>query len=82
MLIAFVGTFFPILSIPVFRPILVIYFIILVVITAKRQIEHMIKYNYVPWDFGKKHYGAASSTPSASTADTLLSNPTAKGASQ
>ncbi|KRY20351.1 Protein RER1, partial [Trichinella patagoniensis] len=51
------GTF----DIPVFWPILVVYFIILFCLTMKRQIKHMIKYRYVPFSFGKpRHTGKAS----------------------
>ena len=32
------------------------YFIILTAITMKRQIKHMIKYKYIPFDLGKKTY--------------------------
>ncbi|CAB4405492.1 unnamed protein product [Rhizophagus irregularis] len=49
-------TFFPFFDIPVFWPILLIYFCILFAITMKRQIKHMRKYNYVPFDIGKKAY--------------------------
>ena len=49
-------TFFEIFNIPVFWPILLIYFIILFVVTMKRQIKHMIKHKYVPWSFGKTTY--------------------------
>ncbi|KAJ1955467.1 hypothetical protein IWQ62_005522 [Dispira parvispora] len=55
-LIAFVCTFFKALDIPVFWPILLVYFIILFVLTMRRQIEHMVRYKYVPFDLGKKTY--------------------------
>ncbi|KAJ3395752.1 hypothetical protein HDU92_005067 [Lobulomyces angularis] len=41
-------------DIPVFWPILLVYFLILFSVTMKRQIKHMIKHKYVPWDMGKK----------------------------
>jgi hypothetical protein len=50
-------TLFDALDIPVFWPILLIYFIVLFVVTMKRQIRHMIKYRYVPFTVGKKNYG-------------------------
>ncbi|KAJ3322988.1 hypothetical protein HDU76_013750 [Blyttiomyces sp. JEL0837] len=56
---ALVCTFLPFLDVPVFWPILVMYFLILFGITMKQRIKHMIKYKYVPWDFGKKHYSSA-----------------------
>ena len=40
-------------NIPVFWPILLMYFIALFFLTMKRQIKHMIKYKYVPFSFGK-----------------------------
>ena len=43
-------------NIPVFWPILLMYFIALFVLTMKRQIKHMIKYRYVPFSFGKTRY--------------------------
>ncbi|RLN73216.1 hypothetical protein BBJ28_00015163 [Nothophytophthora sp. Chile5] len=43
-------------DIPVFWPILLIYFLALFALTMKRQIKHMWKHNYVPWDHGKQVY--------------------------
>ena len=43
-------------QIPVFWPILLIYFFALFFLTMKRQIKHMIKHKYVPWSWGKKSY--------------------------
>lgn len=54
--VAMFCTFFDAFNIPVFWPILVMYFIILFVITMKRQIRHMIKHRYVPWSHGKTKY--------------------------
>eukprot|EP00873_Tetraselmis_striata_P016386 jgi/Tetstr1/436650/TSEL_025445.t1 len=51
-----VMTLFPVFDVPVFWPILLLYFIVLLSITMKRQIKHMIKYKYVPWSAGKKKY--------------------------
>lgn len=50
------ATFFPFFDIPVFWPILVMYWLILFTVTMKRQIKHMIKHRYVPFSFGKKTY--------------------------
>ncbi|XP_064642838.1 protein RER1-like isoform X2 [Lineus longissimus] len=49
-------TCFEALNVPVFWPILVMYFIILFTITMKRQIRHMIKYRYIPFSHGKTKY--------------------------
>ncbi|SCU90848.1 LAME_0E10242g1_1 [Lachancea meyersii CBS 8951] len=51
-------TLFRIFDIPVFWPILVMYFILLFALTMRRQIQHMIKYKYIPLDIGKKRYAA------------------------
>ncbi|KAG8462582.1 hypothetical protein KFE25_010407 [Diacronema lutheri] len=53
---ASVMTCFDMFNIPVFWPILLLYFITLFVLTMKRQIKHMIKYRYVPFSFGKARY--------------------------
>jgi len=55
-LIALFCTFFEAFNIPVFWPILLLYFLTLFGITMKRQIRHMIKYRYVPWTRGKTKY--------------------------
>lgn len=53
-------TLFGAFDIPVFWPILLFYFILLTVVTMRRQIAHMIKYKYIPFDFGKKQYASRS----------------------
>jgi hypothetical protein len=55
-LVAFVLTFFSIFDVPVFWPILLLYWLVLFVLTMKRQIRHMIKYRYVPFTVGKQRY--------------------------
>ncbi|GMM28939.1 protein retrieval receptor [Martiniozyma asiatica (nom. inval.)] len=54
--IALVCSFIPVLDIPVFWPILVAYFVLLFFLTMRRQIQHMIKFRYVPFDLGKIRY--------------------------
>lgn len=56
---SFFMTFFPIFDIPVFWPILVMYFGILFFMTMRRQIAHMYKHKYVPFSFGKSKYSNA-----------------------
>ncbi|KAH8115345.1 retrieval of early ER protein Rer1 [Phellopilus nigrolimitatus] len=57
--IALFCTFSESFDIPVYWPILVVYFCILFALTMRRQIQHMIKYKYIPFDFGRKvRYGA------------------------
>ena len=53
-IVAFVLTFFSMLDVPVFWPILLCYWGVLFVLTMKRQILHMIKYKYVPFTVGKQ----------------------------
>mmetsp|Transcript_52965 Transcript_52965/g.115556 ORF Transcript_52965/g.115556 Transcript_52965/m.115556 type:complete len:192 (-) Transcript_52965:709-1284(-) len=55
-IIAFIMTFFSVFNIPVFWPILLLYFIALFFLTMKRQIKHMIKFKYVPFTLGKTKY--------------------------
>ncbi|KAJ3519882.1 hypothetical protein NM688_g9239 [Phlebia brevispora] len=58
-LIALFCTFSQAFDVPVYWPILVMYFFVLFVLTMRRQIQHMIKYKYVPFDLGRKaRYGA------------------------
>lgn len=78
--IAFLCSWFEIFNVPVFWPVLVMYWIILFVLTSKKlltvsdksyltdaflavrkQIQHMIKYKYVPFSFGKTRYNRGSS---------------------
>ncbi|XP_047335026.1 protein RER1A-like [Impatiens glandulifera] len=54
--VAFVLTFFSMFDVPVFWPILLVYWMVLFFSTMKRQILHMVKYKYVPFSFGKKQY--------------------------
>jgi len=56
MLYALLATCFTFTDIPVFWPILVMYFCVLVFVTMKKQIKHMIKYRYVPFTRGKTVY--------------------------
>ncbi|CAM9583661.1 unnamed protein product [Discosporangium mesarthrocarpum] len=53
VLIAFLMTFFQVFDVPVFWPILLLYFVVLMAHALKRQIKHMIKHKYVPWTWGK-----------------------------
>ncbi|ETV72574.1 hypothetical protein H257_12338 [Aphanomyces astaci] len=47
---------FDVFNVPVFWPILLMYFILLFTLTMKRQIKHMCKHNYMPWSSGKQVY--------------------------
>ena len=57
-LVSIFFTFFEAFNIPVFWPLLLIYFLLIFFLIMRRQIQHMIKYNYLPWDSGKKNYGS------------------------
>ncbi|CAO2815036.1 protein RER1B-like [Amaranthus tricolor] len=59
--IAFVMTFFSAFDVPVFWPILLCYWVVLFVLTMKRQIAHMIKHRYIPFNVGKQKYGGKKS---------------------
>jgi len=56
VVLGFVCSWFEVFDIPVFWPVLVIYWVILFTLTMRRQIQHMIKYRYVPFTFGKQKY--------------------------
>jgi hypothetical protein len=62
--LSFFLTFIPFFDIPVFWPILVIYFFALCFMTMRRQIAHMWKHKYIPFDIGKKTYKVRA-TPTA-----------------
>ena len=49
-------SYIEILNIPVFWPLLVMYFIMVMLVAFKTKIAHMIKYRYVPIDIGKRRY--------------------------
>lgn len=77
--IAFVCSWFEVFNVPVFWPVLVMYWMILFVLTStwrrcvvvrglgltshtvRKQIQHMIKYRYVPFTIGKTRYTKSSS---------------------
>merc|ERR1711870_100199 len=54
---SFTMTFFQLFDLPVFWPILLAYFILLLVLTLKDRVKHIYKFNYVPWSAGKQTYG-------------------------
>mmetsp|Transcript_9142 Transcript_9142/g.13783 ORF Transcript_9142/g.13783 Transcript_9142/m.13783 type:complete len:180 (-) Transcript_9142:233-772(-) len=65
VVLAFAMTFFEVFDVPVFWPILLLYFLVLFFITMKRQIRHMIKHRYVPWSWGKQKYDSKSGSAHA-----------------
>ena len=56
LIISLPMTFFEAFNIPVFWPLLLVYFIMIFFLIMRKQIKHMIKYHYLPWDTGKKTY--------------------------
>ncbi len=54
----FIATFMtmlPFFNIPVFWPVLVLYFFALLGVTLKDRVAHMLKHRYVPWNWvGKR----------------------------
>lgn len=56
-LISLFMSMFDIFDLPVFWPILLLYFFVLTFLTLRRQIQHMYKHHYVPWTTGKTRYG-------------------------
>eukprot|EP00931_Biecheleriopsis_adriatica_P095186 TRINITY_DN68819_c0_g1_i1.p1 TRINITY_DN68819_c0_g1~~TRINITY_DN68819_c0_g1_i1.p1 ORF type:complete len:185 (+),score=41.75 TRINITY_DN68819_c0_g1_i1:90-644(+) len=59
-LLSLVLTLVPVFDLPVYWPILLAYFILLVVLTMKDRIKHMIKHKYIPFSVGKQTYGELS----------------------
>ena len=57
LLVSIFLTFFKGFDIPVFWPLLLVYFFLIFGLVMKRQIQHMIKYHYLPWDYAKTRYG-------------------------
>jgi hypothetical protein len=53
VLTAFCMSWCSLFDVPVFWPILLLYFFVLFFLTMKRQILHMYKHKYVPISFGK-----------------------------
>ena len=43
-------------DLPVYGPLLLVYFLVVTFITFRTRIRHMIKYKYVPFDIGKPKY--------------------------
>ncbi|KAL4071294.1 retrieval of early ER protein Rer1 [Scleroderma yunnanense] len=60
ILVALFCTLSEVFDVPVYWPILVLYFCVLFALTMRRQIQHMIKYKYIPFDIGRKaRYGGS-----------------------
>jgi hypothetical protein len=53
--IAHIATFFRILDPPVFGPLLLVYFLLVVALNFRSRIAHMIRNRYLPFDTGKEN---------------------------
>lgn len=47
-LLALASTLLGFLNVPVFWPILLIYFVALLIVSLKQRVQHMIKHRYIP----------------------------------
>jgi len=56
LVISLILTLFSIFDVPVFWPVLVIYFFFLFLLTMRQRLLHMIRYKYVPFTYGKVRY--------------------------
>mmetsp|Transcript_8043 Transcript_8043/g.12156 ORF Transcript_8043/g.12156 Transcript_8043/m.12156 type:complete len:200 (+) Transcript_8043:74-673(+) len=65
--VAFWCTFIPVFNVPVFWPILMMYFFVLFILTMKRQIKHMIKHKYLPFSFKPSKKKFAKAPPTAAS---------------
>ncbi|CAF0879256.1 unnamed protein product [Rotaria sp. Silwood1] len=56
LIISLILTLFSICDVPVYWPVLLIYFIALFLLSMRQRIIHMIHYKYVPFTYGKVRY--------------------------
>ena len=63
VLVAFCTTLSDFFNIPVYWPILVLYFIILLMATMRRQIADMVKRRYLPCSWGKPKFEGGKGKP-------------------
>lgn len=56
-LLAMTLTLSRVFDLPVFWPILVLYFFVLMFVSMQKRILHMWKHKYIPCDCGKRTYG-------------------------
>lgn len=67
-------TLFSIFDVPVFWPVLVIYFITLFMLTMRQRIAHMIQYKYLPFSYGKIRYSGKNENSQSGPASTKVSS--------
>lgn len=54
--VSIISTLFAFFNIPVYWPVLLVYFIMISFLMLRAQIQHMLKHHYIPFDIGKKKY--------------------------
>lgn len=47
-------TFFECFNFEIYAPLLIFYFIVITIFLCRVKIDHMIRYQYIPFDFGGK----------------------------
>ena len=52
-------TMFEMFDFPIYWPLLAFYFVFMTTFLCRYKIEHMIRYKYVPFSWGKQSYGKA-----------------------
>ena len=55
-ILATCASMFDSMDIEIYWPLLVCYFFMMTIFLCRVKIEHMIRYNYVPFEIGKKKY--------------------------
>jgi len=73
LVISLILSLFSIFDIPVFWPVLVIYFFTLFFLTMRQRISHMIRYKYLPFTHGKVRYQGKPEGPTAAGAPSKIS---------
>ncbi len=53
---AAIGSFFESTDIEIYWPLLMCYFIMMTLFLCRVKIEHMVRYNYIPFEIGKEKY--------------------------
>jgi hypothetical protein len=65
-------TMLPFFNIPVFWPVLVLYFFALLAFTLKDRLAHMVKHRYIPCSWGKRKYKGGKGGPAVNSASEVL----------
>ena len=57
VVLALLASMFEAFDMPIFWPLLLFYFVLLVVVMFGTRFKHMAQHGYLPWEAGKKKYG-------------------------